>query len=810
MKNTILLILVFFSAKFVVAQHSVSGKVTDIKTGEALAFVNIRINNSMQGSTTDIDGKFTVKSFDLIEKLTFTYVGYKEIIWINSSTQNSKINIQLQQNAVGLREVKVINKENPAHRIILKAVANKNKNNPDKQKSYRCKTYNKFVVTGVKNDSIKKINGGVTIAAGDSSEFKVDSFFEKQHLFLTESISERSYLKPDNVKETVLATRFSGLKSPVFSLLATQFQPFSFYDDYIGILDIKYLNPISKGSINKYLFILEDTTFNDVGDTVYVISFKPKKSKNFKGLEGLLYINSNKYAIQNVIAESADKNEDISIKIQQQYEWINNSQWFPSQLNTDIYFKQINSGNRSIMGIGRSYIKEIELNPQIKRRIFGNNIMEIKPDAALKDELFWNKYRTDSIDAKDRNTYHFMDSLGKTINLDRKVKWGMALLSGKFRTGYIDWDFKKIIDYNRYEDIRLGAGVETNDRISNFFTLNGYYAYGFGDKAHKYGGGLNLFLHHHTETFLSYQYSHDVMETGSVIFLDRDYSNPLEDFRKLSISRMESIEKHNILFSTAYLKNTTLSFSGSNYTKTLTIPYTYKSEDFNTVIENNHFKFTEITTAFRYAFNEKHTKFLGKKIITSTKYPVFIIQYTQAIKGILGGEYNYQKLDAKIDYTIRFRNLGKTSFQILGGKVFGDAPLINLYNARANFGAPLIFAGNSFNTMRINEFFSDEYISSSVIHSFGSLLYKSNHKKFKPELSITANAIWGKMNNPQQHQSITFNTLNKGYYEAGLVIDKIWGSLGAGVFYRIGYYSFKTVEENFAFKLALSTSVLRF
>ena len=46
----------------------------------------------------------------------------------------------------------------------------------------------------------------------------------------------------------------------------------------------------------------------------------------------MLYINTNGYAIQNVIAEPNDKSF-IHLKIEQRYQQVEGKQWFPEQLN---------------------------------------------------------------------------------------------------------------------------------------------------------------------------------------------------------------------------------------------------------------------------------------------------------------------------------------------------------------------------------------------------------------------------------------------------------------------------------------------
>ena len=92
-KKYILLVILIILAVTANAQiFSVNGTVLDSVTKQKLAFVNIIINDDgTLGTTTDIDGNFSIKSKKAIEKLTFSYVGYKKKV-VTAESLNSKNN----------------------------------------------------------------------------------------------------------------------------------------------------------------------------------------------------------------------------------------------------------------------------------------------------------------------------------------------------------------------------------------------------------------------------------------------------------------------------------------------------------------------------------------------------------------------------------------------------------------------------------------------------------------------------------------------------------------------------------------------
>jgi hypothetical protein len=133
--------------------NRVKGQIIDEATKESLAFVHILINNSRKGTTSGIDGRFTLNAGEPIETITLSYVGYKKTtIQVEDYLKQYKklsrdfLIIRMKEDLKELNEVVFYAGENPAHRIIRKVVENRKINNPEKIKSFSYKSYNKFVV----------------------------------------------------------------------------------------------------------------------------------------------------------------------------------------------------------------------------------------------------------------------------------------------------------------------------------------------------------------------------------------------------------------------------------------------------------------------------------------------------------------------------------------------------------------------------------------------------------------------------------------------------------------------------------------
>lgn len=76
---------------------TVSGKVTDEKTGESLPGVNVLIKGTMQGTITDVNGKYSIDVNDPNDILVFTFVGYTPLEISVSSQSNIDVQLVLEQ-----------------------------------------------------------------------------------------------------------------------------------------------------------------------------------------------------------------------------------------------------------------------------------------------------------------------------------------------------------------------------------------------------------------------------------------------------------------------------------------------------------------------------------------------------------------------------------------------------------------------------------------------------------------------------------------------------------------------------------------
>ena len=320
--------------------QDVEGIVMDANDNEVLSFTHVYNLTTLKGAFTDVNGYYRIEARQG-DTLQFSFVGYLKQTIIVSAT--SQFNVKLKPDIYTLSEVVVRPGENPAHRIINLAISNRERHNPDNLQNYTCMVYNKMI-TEAKRDTVK------TQPDENNTEVPYDSTFILSNEYITaikdtgfyylmnETVIKREYKYKGNVSEHILASRFSGFKE--YQQMSFMHPLLQFFHFYYDVLEWKfpvkfYLNPVSPGSVSKYFFLLRDTLISGV-DTTFVISFQPRQTANFEGLKGLLYINSNGWAIQSVIAEPADYSP-IRLKIKQQYA-LADSVWFPSELSLELIY----------------------------------------------------------------------------------------------------------------------------------------------------------------------------------------------------------------------------------------------------------------------------------------------------------------------------------------------------------------------------------------------------------------------------------------------------------------------------------------
>ncbi len=792
-----------------IATVSFSQKTYFIKNnfnGDPIPFVKVKPNIGTP-FLGDIDG--IIKISEGVNSIEIIGNGVKDSLVILSNVVD--FTIYLTPLIKEIQSINVSAGENPAHRIIDLAIENRKKNNPLDNDAFRYESYSKFIFD-VNKDAIDGIPEGTT----DSNLLQIKSFFGQQYLLMMESASIRTFMPPSRDQEEITAYKVSGFDTPLLSTFANEMQSFSFYENQFQLLGKTYINPIAFGGTKRYLFILEDTTVVNQ-DTTFTIFYRPRKGKNFEGMTGHLYINTNGYAIEKVTASPFEDSTGTEIVIVQEYELINGKKWFPSKLSTEISMKGLVLSTKMkdayIQGKGSTYIKNIIINPEgLRKRDFDNvSVITNENAGTVKDEE-WDSLRVYTINDKEKRTYEMIDSLSKAEKLDKKLDLLGTLGQGKIPMGYFNLDLTRLLDFNLYEGYRFGVGLETSKKMMKNATIGGYYAWANRDKDTKYGGYSVIHLNRKNGIKINLRYQQDVAERGGTSYQKDLFSlNSTSMYRHLFIKNMDKQRLGEMAFSGNINSNMKISLIGNYQRIWTTDGYNYTPPgDYVMVLPVSEFDLAETSLEFSWNIREKVMQLGNNRISKGTKFPKIKVKITKGWKGWFESDFDYLRLNTEIQQDISLRGVGKLSWTLMGSLTQGSTPLF-LMNAGIATGINWnLSVMNTFETMRPSEFYSSKQAAFFTRLNLNAI--KTKAKWNEPQFSIHHAIGYGELNQSINNQhSIAFKTMEKGFFEGGLILNNVLvvNAMGVGIggFYRYGSYSDNDWKKNIVPKITFSIAL---
>jgi len=801
----------FFMCLFSLAGNSqtntLQGHVVSWEDQSPLPFVHLRFDTGNSGTTTNIDGKFSIPNH--VKMIEFSYIGFKPLTITLGNTVEENWTVQLVPDENLLGTIEVHPGKNPAYRIMQAVLDHAPENDPENLESYQYTSYRKFWLSADAASEVK-LSGKAQISAKELE--KMQKQFDESHMLLIETLSRKKFLHPNHENEEILSSKVSGLKKESFILLSTQLQSFSIYKENFSLLSRNFLSPVSKAAFKNYSFVLEDTLSIEKGDTLFLIRFYPAKERNFDGLKGILHINTHGYAVQSVIVEPAiEDKKEIFASVWQHYDRLDSGRWFPSELNAAINFKMMTSFPKdsltrkrkpvelSVTANSRTYLYQREVNLPLDPKSFPKYGVTVSTES--KDSLFEAKgFRFIPLTAKDSITYHYLDSLGEKQRMSEKVRLLHALSKGNIPIGVISVNYTYLFGYNINEGYKIGLGLETNRKLSKYFATGAYFVYSMKEGIFRHGEWLRIYPTGYPDFKFELGYRDMKKEYGETVLLEEaDLFEP-EYFRSLLVTHMyhAKIYTASVEIRPVQPLNVRLFLDKSNNF--------YDANGTAKSAEWEPFQTTRAGLQFRYSPGIAFLSNVEELIQSSPPTSDVYLTVVQGLK-LLESDFQYTKMEAKGKFHIRLSALGTTSLMVRGGKIFRAAPATEWFNGYGSYASAFtLLAPYSFSTMRLNEFSADQFASLHIRHSFGSGFIPAQ-SLIRPELVLTQNLGIGLLQ--EDYSAATGATdFRKGFFESGIELNRILNTsslgLGFGTYYRYGPYRLETSKLNFAYKFSLS------
>lgn len=759
----------------------ISGKVIDSKTRQPVDFATVNITNTTKAVTTAFDGTFSLETNAKdVQSVTVSFIGYAEQIVPVVKGVDQVVTVLLVEEGVQGVEIiveakRIVNKDTAAIRLFKRVVANKAQN---RGAGFETQQYEDYVKTefdlynlkeGFKENKLMK---------------KWDFVFENMDTMpdgtvylpalLRETISDVYISKSKGKKEVLKAQQFSGINNlSVGELVDYTFEDIDIYDNTATIGGKTFGLPFSGDGLNYYKYFIHDTivemgdrryshaydrlyrdkdekafllkdtsrygddgklyfltdTIALVGDTIIKLDFIGRRTQDL-AFTGFAEINLRTAAIQYVdmtVLGKVNLNYVNDFAVKQRFTEMGNGFWFKTKEEMLVSMNVTKSkAAGSLRIIKQSSKDKIKLDEPIESSKFGGDPVEIMADANEKGKEYWASVRHESLNKKEKEIYQMVDSV-KSTGTFKTLEW-LAYLgtTAYFRAGPVEFGrFYKFVSWNNIEGIRLRFGGRTTPKLSKKIQLEGYGAYGLADKEWKYYGAYRQVFpgKNRRWNLLTVEYKYDLSQLSQqdvllthdniMVSALRPPSQPVMNLMKERVASI-SLEKE-------FMKGFVQTF-GVQHRTFYELP---GSVEFNRLNEDGSttnfktFTLSEVKLRTRWTRNKFLELGYYRMPVTFIK-PVVTLDLAFGIKGVLGGEYNYQKVDLTWQHRLP-STIGYTNYTLFVGKVFGSAPfpLLEIHRGNQSF----LHNKLSYNLMREFEFVSDEYAGLWFDHHFEGLLF---------------------------------------------------------------------------------------
>ena len=726
---------------------SASGIVKDSITGEPLPFVSVYFDGSTIGAMTDDNGTFTLQNNQGYTKLAAASLGYDtKFIDLKPGKKNDNLEVLLKPTAFEISEVvvkpkreKYTRKDNPAVELIKKVIAHKNDNRIEAKPEYQTEVYEKlslsldnFNPNLDKNKFLKKFKFIKNYL--DTSEFNGKPILT---VSVRENLSDFYYRKSPKAEKTIVrAKRMQGIDKTlddgggITSNLEEIFKSINIFDNNIPILLNRFVSPLSSTLATTYYHYYIMDTLEVGGDKCVDLAFVPANSESY-GFTGRLYITlDGNYAVKKVLLNTPaniNLNWVDKLRIEQEFKQMPDSTWVLDQENTFVNFYVVKGTQQLYAHQLRNY-DNYNFNVQNADSVFGLlGALHVLPEATVQPDTFWIHNRPIPLKEKEDALKDLLGQLRKVPAFNAIIKTAEILITGYIPTAndkkVTKFDFGPMnttFSANHLEGFRMRVGGMTTANLNPYWFASGYLAYGTNDRKIKY----NLKL---THSFTKKEYHEGENPVNNLSFIQEyDVYTPGQDFLFTSkdnifvawkvgepVTKMQYIRKSVLQYEKEWLNGLTWKswIMNQNNEAAGTLQYIKRDESGN-LYHIKDFTTSEIGTQLRFAPGERaYNGRSGKESVfnLSKDAPVFKLSHQLGIKGVLGGDYNYNHTEISAEKRIWLSSFGHIDAQVKAGKVWDKVPFPLLILPNTN--QSITIQPEAFHMMNALEFVTDQYVS---------------------------------------------------------------------------------------------------
>ena len=844
-----LLLLLFFS---LTTHAQLRGVVVDAEKGDTILYPSATYRGHHIAVSGNAMGEYTIERHNGWQ-LTFTAVGYKpKTITINASTPEV-LNVKLKPDTRQLAEVvvkskraKYSRKNNPAVELMKRVIAAKKRTNLENHDYLSYTKYQKL-----------------TMAINDITPADMDSGFIGKHKWLLDQVETSSYngklilpltvdetvtqhlfrKNPKDEKDIVMRQSSSGVNQLIQTgdimtvAMKDVFTDVDIYDDQVRLLQYPFTSPIGKDAIAFYRYYIEDTVYVD-HDLCYHLQFIPNNQQDF-GFRGELYILADSSLhvkrCNLTIPKRSDVNFVENLQIQQEYRKLPNGEWALS-VDDMIVEMKVAKFLSKVLITRTTRLSDYDFQPLAKQLFKGKAKVKREANSQMRDEAFWNKYRTVELTKSESSMSAFVHRIEQIKGFKYIIFGAKAFIENFVETGDENhpskFDFgpvNTLITKNFIDGYRTRISGQTTANLNKHWFFQGYYAHGFHSKKNYYDAMLTYSLNkkdylprEFPKRTISFESTYDIMSPSDK-FMQTDKDNVFTAFKWAKVDKMMFYNRQQLKFeyeqewglkTTIGLKTEENEAAGALYFNPINSGFIYDTPEGTPVgdlIHNGKIRTTELSLQFQLAPGRTYINTKQRRLPINLDAPVFTLGHTMGLKDVLGGDYKYNFTEAGIYKRFWMNSWGKIDVYLKAGAQWNRVPYPLLIMPAANLS--YIIEDETFNLINNMEFLNDRYASLDASWDLNGKIFNRIPllKKLKWREYLGVKALWGKLtdkNNPYLAQNENSSVLmqfpegcyimdpHKPYVELIAGVHNIFKLLHVEYVHRCNYNELPTAHKN--------------
>ena len=782
---------------FVSINAQITGEIVD-KDGYAIPYASAMYKGHHIATASDMNGAFTIERHEGWT-LTISSVGFRsQTIKIDASTP-SHLKIVLKEDSKSLNEVIVKSKharysrkDNPAVALMRRVIAAKSKTHLDNHDYYQFNKYQKITLS--MNDLQPKDleTGMFKKSSWLLDQIETSPYNNKLILPLSvdETVTQHVYRKnPKTEREIVMGQKTEGINKVIQTgeiintLLKDIFTDVDIYDDYVRLLQYPFTSPIGKTAISFYRYYIQDTVYVD-RDLCYHINFIPNNQQDF-GFRGDLYVLADstlhvKKCTMTIPARS-DVNFVENMKIEQEYTRLPDGDWV---LTKDDMFAELklNKLFNKLLVVRTTRLSDYAFDELPNKLFKGKAKVRHEADAMIRDEAFWEQYRTVDLTRGETSMNSFIHKMqqskgykwvifGVRAFLENYVETGSTNTPSKFDIGPVT----TMVSSNFIDGLRFRLSGRTTANLNKHWFWSGYYAYGSKSHKHYYSSEVTYSLNkkknlpfEFPQRNITFETSYDIMSPSDK-FLRHNKDNIFMAFRTQKVQQMYFYNRQKLSFDYetdwGFSFNTSLKAESNEPTGNLVFKRMPASSQILTDPFVDKIRTTELAIGIRYNPGQTYMNTKQRRWPVNLDSPEFKLSHTMGLSNVLGGQYQFNRTELGVYKRFWMGSWGYVDTHLNGGIEWNKVPFPLLIMPPVNLS--FFEHENTFSMMKNMEFLNDRYAFWSVAWDLnGKILNRLplvKHLKWREYVAFKG--MWGTLTDKNNPRLLTQNATDELLFE---------------------------------------------